>query len=833
MIKMYINKKTLLLLFCICFNLFTALAQGKHGQSAATGTDETQSSYIFSGYNLSAFNADQLSDSDIGTIKSKLQARGISYDQAEQMAVSKGMPPAEAQKLKARLMGLPATSGTVSVHTMADTTTSDTRIGETNSYLTYQKQKDGSNVFGASFFNNPSLSFEPNLRIATPVNYILGPDDELLINVSGYQESIFRAKVEPEGTVFLPQVGTISVAGLTIEQATSRMRDKMAQTAYTSLKNGLSTLIVSLSKIKSIHITVVGASKPGNYTVSSVSTVFNSLYVCGGPGDINSYRNIELIRNNKVYQRIDLYQFLTKGDQQGNVPLKENDVINFPVYNKRVTIAGQVKRPGIFELKDDETLRDLLFFAGGYTDRAYRATIKVKQVTDTARKVRDISKAEIAAYQPSNGDEFEVDSILNKFTNAVTIAGAVSRPGEFELTPGLTISGLIKRAGGLHENVFTDRASLTRIYANGIKENITFNVASVMNGVNDVKLMRGDAISISFINDLKSDYKITVQGEVRKPGQYSFKQDLSLKDALLMSGGFTDAASSFNIEVGRRIVSQSRQVNVDSIAQIYNVDIHNGLEIENDKFILQPFDIITVRRNPGYSEQKLVTIKGEVSFPGSYTIESKNERISNLIKRAGGLTPLVYRNGVFLIRVNIVIDTSKKQSVKSIDEGSDSQTNTKAIQDINRVNDKIAVNLERVLKAPGSVEDYVLQDGDVIQVLKTDPLVKVSGEVLTSTKTGYVDGQPLNYYLSQAGGTTDNARRSKIFVVYSNGSVHRTKNGLFGLFRSYPRVDAGAEVIVPAKKVRKSLSTVEALGVSTSVVSLISLIIVAISALKK
>lgn len=825
-------KKLLLLFFCISCNLSIVLAQGKHGQTTIVGTDDTQASYIFSGYDLSNFNADQLSDTDIANIKAKLQARNISYDQAEQMAVSKGMAPAEAQKLKARLSGL-ATNGTASgTNSGADTSASGKRTGQGNSYLSYQRSKSDLTVFGSSFFNNPSLSFEPNLRIATPVNYVLGPDDELLITVSGYQEAVLHAKVQPEGTLFIPQVGTIPVAGLTIEQATALMRTKMGQTAYRSLKSGLSTVIVSLDKIKSIHITVIGATKPGNYTVSSVSTVFNSLYVCGGPGDINSYRNIELIRNNKVQQKIDLYQFLTRGDQHGNVPLKESDVINFPVYSKRVTIQGQVKRPGIFELKDNETLQDLLFFAGGYTDRAYKTTIKVRQITDTERRIRDLSKADMATYQPSNGDIFEVDSVLNRVVNGVAVKGAVRRPGEFELTPGLTVSGLIKRAGGLDENVFTQRANLTRRHDDGTKENITFNVTSIMDGNSDIKLVKGDTINIAFSNDLRTKDSIIVQGEVRKPGEFGFRQNLTLKDALLMAGGLTDAASSFNIEVGRRIVDQNLKVNVDSIARVYNINIRNGLEIDENKFILEPFDMITVRRNPGYSEQQKVVIKGEVNFPGNYTIESKNERISDLIKRAGGLSPLANKDGVFLTRSGSA-DTSKKQDVKNIEASTRDKKSNKIIRDVNKVNDRIAISLDKILKEPGSIEDYVLQDGDVIQVSKLDPLVKVSGEVLSSTKTGYVKGQSLDYYLTQAGGTTDDARRSKIYVVHSNGSVSRTKNGFFGIFRSYPRVDAGAEIIVPGKKERRDLSTGEVIGLSSTVISLISVIIVTIAAIKK
>ncbi|HJP63514.1 MAG TPA: SLBB domain-containing protein [Mucilaginibacter sp.] len=831
---MYINRKIIFLLsFCISINVFTSQAQGKHSPQEVAQATASQTPDIFNGYSLASLSADQLSDGDIATIRSRLQASGISYDQAEQIALSKGMPPAEWQKLKARLTGAPASGSTQNSSSTPATLEGAKRQQQTDDYLSYQKQTTTPKVFGASLFSTASLSFEPNLRIATPVNYILGADDELLINVSGYQETGIRAIVQPEGTIFLPHVGTIAVAGLTIEQATTRIQGKMAQTAYPSLRGGQSKLIISLGKIKSIHVTIIGAAKPGNYTISSLSTVFNSLFLCGGPGDINTYRSIELIRNNKIYKTIDLYQFLTRGDQQGNVPLQENDVINFPVYKKRVTVAGEVKRPGIFELNDRETLQDLLFFAGGFTERAYKASIKVKQVTDVDRKIKDLPKTENTTYEPQNGDEFEIGSILNRFENQVSVTGAVYRPGGFEFTPGLTISSLIKRAGGLQENVFTGRANLTRTYANGTKENITFNVAGVMGGVNDIPLVKRDSIHIAFENDFRSDFKVTILGEVRKPGDFEFKQNLSLKDVLFMAGGVTDAASSFNVEVGRRIVDQSLHVSVDSIAEVYNVTINGGLGIENDKFVLQPFDIVTVRRNPGYTEQKRVTINGEVTFPGSYTIELKNERVSSLIKRAGGLSPLAYKKGVFLIRKNTDADQANDQSVKTVQKKTRDTTTTQAIDNENRENNRIAINLEQVLKEPGSMDDYILQDGDMIQVLKIDPLVRISGEVLAPTKTGFIESESLNYYLTQAGGTTENARRSKIYVVYPNGRVNKTRNGFLGLFRSYPKVETGAEIIVPHKKVRRALTTGETIGLTSTIVSLISLVIITITNIHK
>jgi protein involved in polysaccharide export with SLBB domain len=695
------------------------------------------------------------------------------------------------------------------------------------------KKEPTSTVFGAEFFNTASLSFEPNLRIAAPAGYILGPDDELIISVSGYQETNIRTSVQPEGTIFIPQVGSINVAGLAMEAAIARIQARMGQTAYPSLKNNLSKLAVSLGKIRSIHITIVGAYKPGNYTVSSLSTVFNALSLCGGPGAINSYRDIELIRGGKIYQKIDIYQFLRRGDQQGNVPLKEGDVINFPVYKKHVTLAGEVKSPGIFELKNNETFQDLLFFAGGYSDKAYRASVKVKQITDTERKVKDLGKADLAIYRPENGDVLIIDAVLDRVENAVSINGAVFRPGEFELTPGLTVGGLIKRAGGLLDNVFTERATLTRTYADGTRENFTFNIANVLNGgAVDMPLVKRDVVNIATRSEFLTDYQIQVSGEVRKPGTFAFKQNLSLKDGLFMAGGFTDAASSYNIEVGRRIITDRLDKNLDSIAKVYELHLEKGFTIENDKFILQPFDIVTVRRNPGYMEQQQVTVSGEVTFPGSYIISSKTERISDLLKRVGGLTPVAYKQGVFLIRSNTQNNNDLQEEVKAIQKNI-RDTSSKIIDDLTRNNAKIAVNLQKVLDDPGSIEDYILQDGDVLNVFKLDPLVKVSGEVLSSTKTGFVTGRSLRYYLSQAGGTTEKARRSKIYVLYANGRIKRTWNGIAGLFRSYPTIETGSEIVVPRILESKKLSVGEILGITSGIVSLSTLIIVTIFTLRK
>ena len=737
-------------------------------------------------------------------------------------------------------------SGTLapSTRTGAEPTTLSTveRQNQSSTYLSIKKPLSADNkplpadsiIFGSEFFSTTSLSFEPNLRIPTPSNYVLGPDDELIITVSGYQETNIRLTVQPEGTIFIPQVGTILVSGLPIETATARIKEKMAQTAYASLKSNLSKLTISLGKIKSIRVTIVGAAKPGNYTLSSLSTVFNSLIICGGPGLINTYRDIELIRGGKVYQKIDIYQFLTRGDQKGNVLLKEGDVINFPVYKKKVTVSGEVNRNGVFELKENENFENLLFFTGGYTAKAYKATIKVKQVTDTERRIKDLTKVEIMTYKPSNGDYFIVDTILDRVENFIRISGAVYRPGEFELIPGTTISSLIKRAGGLMENVFTERANLTRTHINGRTENLTFNVTSVMNGgADDIALIKRDVVSISALDQFVIPYTVSIDGEVRKPGIFTYSKNLTLKDILFKAGGFTDAASLFNIDVSRRTLRNSKVSIADSIATVYTLNVSNSLAIENDKFVLEPFDIITVRRNPGYIEQQQVTVNGEVNFPGPYIIQSKNERVSDILKRAGGLTPFAYTRGIYLTRevanpnVNVITD-EQVGILKNNQNARDTSAKT-----LGRVNSRIAINFKKIIEDPTGVANYTLLDGDIIDVLKTDPLVKISGEVLLSTRTGYVKGKSLNYYIAQAGGTNYRARRSKIYVLYADGHVKRTNNGFIGLFRSYPKLEEGAEIVVPRKTETDGLKPSDILAFSTGLVSLVTLVLVGVTNIRK
>jgi protein involved in polysaccharide export with SLBB domain len=786
--------------------------------------------------NLSSVNIDNLTDADIAKFQSQLQASGLTLAQAEQMAAQKGMPQAEINKLKDRLSRLSTSATATSTAAPAPAAAPDVskQMAKTD-YKTFQRAPT-ENVFGSMLFTTPSLSFEPNLRIGVPEGYIIGPDDELQISVTGYQEANLRVQVSAEGNVSIPQVGSVMVNGLSFEGTVRRIKDKMAKTAYPNITSGLTQVAITLGKIRSIHITILGAVKPGNYTVSSLTTVFNSLYQSGGPDVINSYRRIELLRGGKLFKTIDLYQFLTKGDQSGNVTLKENDVINIPVYQKRATITGEVKRPGTFELLEGENMETLLGFAAGFTEKAFTGVLKIKQFTETDRKIKDLPKSGFASYQLGNGDVIEVGAVLEKFENSVKIGGAVYRPGEFELTPDLTVGGLIKKANGVTEDVYMERATITRTLDDQTKQNISFNIKDVLNGgASDIVLRKKDDVQIASVTTFRGEYNVSIDGEVRKPGTYAFKEHLSLKDLLFTAGSFTESGSPYRIEIARRVNSDIISNAIDTLAQVFDINTDNDLALKGESFLLMPFDIVHVRKKPGYIEQKKVAITGEVLYPGSYTIQTKKDRISDLIKRSGGLTNQAFAGGVFLVRnynYNVYLHQDKIAKAELISQ-SIKDTSPTAVEDVGRTNEKIVIDMEQVLNNPGSREDYLLEEGDEVNISKFDPLVKISGQVFQSTKTAFEKSAGLLYYIDRAGGTTDYAKLSKAYVLYPNGKIAKTKNGLFGIFRSYPLVTSGSEIVVPRKMERRKLTAAEIVGVSSAFLSVISLLIVTITTINR
>ncbi len=789
-----------------------------------------QAQDILKGKDLSTIKVDQLSDADIAKLKAQLNESKVTIEQAEQMALAKGMSAAEFAKLKARLnagaQGQKAT-GVLKSDPKGTGKTIEKQNNSTDSLDTEQYEKKKPKplinplIFGSELYTSVAPNFEPNLKLATPLNYVLGPDDELLVTVYGVQEYTGELLVSDEGNINVPNVGQIRVAGLTIEAATQKLKTVMGNSVYPYLKNGGSKLSVTLNKIRSIKVTVIGANRPGNYTLSSLSTVFNALYLAGGPTEFGSFREIELVRNNKVERKIDLYRMLLKGDQSDNIGLKDNDVIRIPSYKKRVELQGQVKRPGIFEVLSGERFLNVLEFASGFTDTAYTAIVKVFQNGDKERTIKDISSSEYQYYQPESGDIYVISKILNRFQNRVKISGAVFRPDVYELTKGLTVGELIRKADGLKEDAYTGRAQILRLQDDLRRSILSFDVRKALSGdsIHNLLLKREDEILISSVLDLRDSFKVTVQGEIRIPGEYYYVENLTLRDIILQAGGFTDAAYK-SIEIARLIKRDSITPTDKRASSIINTEIDTDLSVNTASIKLMPYDVITVRRKAGYLFPESVKITGQVQYPGPYALSSRNERVSDLLKRAGGYTPDAFPAGAYIKRYPTDEEKMQKLAVKEIQKN----ISTKDTSMIYNLNDnkksdfiRIPIDLLAIMNSPGSIEDLVLRQEDELVIPKFNDQVKISGKVLLETQVSFKPKENFEYYISSAGGYSGDAWKKNVFVVYANGKAVSTKKFLFIKF--YPKIKPGSEIIVPKRPERKGLSTGELVGITSALAS--------------
>jgi len=785
---------------------------------------------------LRQINVDQLSDDEIAGYYNKLQQSGVTLDQALQAASAKGMPQDQITKLQQRIQSL-INSQKISQNSTGKGYSTDTTSGGRSTAKSPQQTKDeefDKRVFGSELFSTSSLSFEPDLRIATPAGYILGTDDQLRIQVFGFSEASYNLTVNTEGNIYIPNAGPIAVAGLTIEDATQKIKAKLASTIYKAIATGDTKVQVSLGNIKSIHITIIGqAKKPGSYTLSSLATAFNALFLCGGPNKTGSYRNIQVLRNNKVYKTLDLYKVLVNGSMEDNVRLFDQDIIYIPYYKTRVTLGGEVKRPGIFEAAPGENLQTMLDDAGGFTDSAYRSSVKITQLTEREKRVEDIESSGFASYIPKGGDSINVGKIIERYTNRVTLEGAVMRPGAFELTNGLTLKQLISKADGVKEDAFLQRGIITRLKDDLTLEVVPFDVAAILNGSQtDIALKREDKVTISSIYDLKNKMTVVIQGQVRFPGTYEFKDSTSIKDIVFEAGGFTESASGKRIEIARRVTNANIDGGATQVAQIIQVDAEKDLEFTANNFYLQPYDLVIVRDNPGYFTQKTVMVQGEVMYPGPYVIESNDEKLSDIVKRAGGFKTTADPSAASLRRLNRIDTLSdiKRRNVSKLSNNiKDTTISDSLSSEAARPYDLIGINLQEVVNMPGITNDLILDDGDVLFVPKKNQAVKVRGEVLFPTQFAFQQNESLKYYINKAGGFTSNAQRRRAFVLGANGNARRVKH--FLLFKNYPEIYAGDEIFVP-KKPERINNIGETIGITSAVVGIASVIIALMNNLK-
>ena len=654
-------------------------------------------------------------------------------------------------------------------------------------------------IFGMDYFKNNQLSFEPNVNIPTPINYRLGPGDEIIIDLWGDSEQTYQEQISPDGYIRIERLGPIYLNGLEIGVAKKKINAKL-KTLYGTL--GSSTYSqISLGQIRSIRINVIGeVMVPGTYTMSSLGSAFNALYLAGGPQETGSLRKIEVYRNGKFHGRLDAYQFLIFGEGQ-DISLSDGDVVIVKPYDTRVFIDGEIKRPAFYDMMAGESLAQLFEYAGGPTDMGYTDRVTVRRKTGNFRAIKSLSLNDSSSLM--NGDEIEITPISHRFLNRIQIEGAVNFPGAFEYKEGLMLSSLIEQSGGLAGDAFLGRGIIIRLDPDLNLTNESFNVGEVVNGTSDVALKNEDFIKIQSIQDLKEEETVRIEGEIQKGGNYPYIANMTVEDLILLADGFKTSAARANVEVTRRGALD----NENAVAEIFNFKIDENLTLspEASKMKLLPFDLITIRRAPGYGLQELVEIEGEVKYPGKYGLKSTSETIYDLLVRAGGLRDVAYTAGAMLIRrSDYAVSTNsltnyradiKRNKVLSILEN-DTAAYEQALKKLD-LDESIGIDLAAIILNPNSDANMTLQEGDIISIPKAFNTVQVRGEVLNPSKVKYSSGLSLGQYIGRAGGFSSAAKRSKAYVIYANGSSQRTTTFLG--FRFYPKVLPGTEIIIPRK----------------------------------
>jgi len=817
---------------------------------------------LYAQINPANIKVDDLTDAQIEQYVKRAELMGYGESQLDGFARAQGVSAVETQKLKDRLQKIKrnkqqpkqlkdkqSNTSSTSGRQVNGNMQSDSLKNKKKNQDSLQIDENKLKIFGSDLFKNSEITFEPNLRMATPSSYIIGPDDEILLDITGDNEASYQLPVSPDGTITVEYVGKVAVSGLSIAAAKSKIQQRLSGT-YPAIRSGQTQVDVNIGNIRSIRITLTGAvTKPGTYTLPSLATVFNALYASGGPSEKGTYRHIQVVRNNQVVTTIDLYDFLANGIQRGNIRLQDQDIIHIPVYGSRVQFEGEVKRPAIFETVAGESLLDLVKYAGGFSENAYTAKVKVLQKTDKERSVKDIYADQFADYIPKSGDQFIVEPILERFANRVSILGAVFRPGLYGMEPGMTLKQLLEQADGVREDAFLERGIINRLRADNTAELINFNVREVLVGTaGDIPLKREDKIEIASIFDLRDEYKFTVQGEVRLPGDFPFASNATLGDLIQKAGGLNEAAKNARIEIARRL--NNREVADPTSSQTIIVEINEGI-VSDLNIALHPYDVITVLGDAGFRTQRQVKIEGEVLFPGIYTISREDERISDIIKRAGGLTSYAYTEGASLKRTGVSKlkaeeKKEKERLKKEMRKNSDGEAKdgdieieddeftavnpnakSKALAKVSQEgvstpeiepSDLVGIELNKILANPNQHGDLLVLDGDIIMVPKELETVKVMGEVLNPNNVVFVKGKSLKYYVNQAGGFTDNALKKRVFVQYANGAVKGKDGG-------YPEVKPGAEIVVPKRAPREKMNVQAWVGLGTGIASLAAIIV--------
>lgn len=812
--------------------------------------------------NIQDMRVDDLSDAELLNFYRQMQAQGFSVQEVGNIARARGLPASEVSKLTNRLNQVSIGQGRTGD---SDGTRTGTRTGSESGlifdplvpneedYLLFELRRyiqerneadlvqqlqlildEGFPIFGADLFAGPSRSFEPSFNIPTPIDYIFGTEDEIRIDIYGAAEAEYNLVVSPDGNIRIPNLGPIRVAGLKYDEARDRIIDNLKQIYSgintTNPSQGNTFVDVSLGMVRSINVHMIGEVKqPGSYTVSSLATVFNILYAAGGPNRSGTWRNIQVIRGDEIVVEFDLYDLLVHANQTDNIRLKDQDIVKVNPYINRVRLQGEVKRPGIFEMKDGETLADLIHFTGGFAEGAYKERIVLHRKSNIQRTISDVQWPQGGDIEMRNGDEIEIRSIVDRYENRVKIAGAVYREGDFELTENMTLTDLLEKAEGVKEDAYLERGIIVRNMDNLMLESIAFSVRDILSGeAADIQLRRDDLVRINSIFDMQETLSITVSGAVNKPERMEYLEGMTLEDAIYLADGLRNRAAAYRVEVARRVVEAETQVKVNQIAEVFQFNIEPDFRFVDraDEFVLQPFDRVFIRTKPNYQTQITVTIEGEVQFPGEYVLETRDARLSDIIRQAGGLSQYAFPEGASMRRILEIVeierdDENNEDIIRRSGNLEALNLENVDLQGFEAVNDTlftpVGIRLAEALNRPGSISDLRVEEGDVINIPRQLQTVRVEGGVLAPVTMRYVPGRGLQSYVDAAGGTTDLGQRHRAYIVYANGEVDRTRR--FLRLRSNPDVEPGATIIIPEKPASRELTPQETISLASSIAS--------------
>ena len=767
---------------------------------------------------LSSINVDNLSNDQIRSFWEKAQSQGYTLSDLENLAKLKGVPQIQISKLNQRILMLPSKQKVVSKTTVVEKQEGIDTFGITdNKNIDIKKSK----VFGFDFFQNPKISFAPNVNMPTPENYIVGTGDELIIDVWGAAENSFSQKIDNQGNINLNMIGKIRVGGLNFNEVKTKINSALRQiysgiSASEGSYNKVYTS-VSIGNVRTVKVNIIGEVQvPGTYSLNALSTLLNALYACGGPTETGSFRDIQLIRNGNKIATFDVYNFLLKGSQEGNLNLNDQDIIIVPPYKNQVEVKGNVKREGFYEIKDNENLATLIDFFGGFKANAYKDNLVIERIVGAKREVKEVSYSQANTFIMKSGDKLTVQKLSDIYHNKISIGGAVYQPGNYAYTEGMSALDLINRAAGVLDQAHLERGLLFRTTNRVDKQTLNFSVKDLLDKKINLALQANDSLFIFSNDNIKNKQFVRIEGAVKNPRSIPFMEGLKAEDLIIMAGGFIEGANASTIHLSRQVNDE----NFKTISEVQHISLSPDLKVSSGSVTLQPNDIITVRYQKGYSAQQLIKIEGEISFPGHYSILTKDERISDFIERAGGITPYAYLKGATLIRK--MKDLSDKEQIKQLQELNNA-TNEIKIEKIGNDNEyRVGINLEKIMKNKNSYQNLILKNEDILIIPSEKQTVEVKGLVLAPSLVQYEKGKTLKSYVNNAGGFANNARKRAAYVMYANGSVEGTRNFLF--FKSYPKIEPGSIIIIPEKPERKSLSTTETISITTALTTLMILI---------